>query len=471
MLQYDRFLEARTLSIRLTFRAGHTAHAVLPAFKVMMIMALCLSILTGCVRSGNEAAGPDSRQATPPAAATFATATPAGTPIARATPTDRPTAKTPTPAPLMTEPVTQCTDTILTFNSNDVQKGNARWRVGNGSNTIIAPVEESNGVYQIMRSSDPASTLAVFSVMTYNGRPSVASNVLVNVATGAYRVLGSAYSDNPKYLSAWLPLNRLAWLNDQGEVYIGSIETQQALDAPARMTDLWFVKPDRLLTRDDAYQFWVYDRGDSIWLPMPAGESQKITTRWVENAAVADDSHTVFFFYQDYTAVLFTDTGTIEIRTPSNMPADGTYSTWLTELFAPPQQIRDTPYWFFPAESIFREFALVSYLSKHFVVDSRTGAVLEHEALGIPTDVAIYNTYLSPDEMWLAVEVVEATQTLTKNPANVSQTWYISPVTGERRVEDGSFAGWEGDSAALLDPSLTCEEREITIPLPLPAEG
>ena len=399
-----------------------------------------------------------------------------------ATPASRPTETISTPrSPISTsepeleptaEPVTQCTDTILTFIAEDVQKGNARWRVGNGSDTIIAPVEESNGVYQIMRSSDPASTLAVFSVMTYNGRPSVAANVLVNVATGAYRVLGSAHSDNPKYLSAWLPLNRLAWLDDQGEVYIGSIETQEALDAPARMTDLWFVKPDRLLTRDDTYQFWVYDRGDSIWYPaLLPEENAKIATRWVENAAVADDGSYVFFFYQDYSALLFPDTGTVEIRTPSNLPADGYYSTWLTELFTPPQQIRDTPYWFFPAESLFREFALVSYLSKHFVVDSRTGAVLENEALGMPTDVAIYNTYLSPDEKWLAVEVVEATQSLTKNPANVSQTWYISPVTGERRVEDGPFPGWERDGEAPLDPSLTCEEREITIPLPLPVEG
>lgn len=294
--------------------------------------------------------------------------------------------------------------------------------------------------------------------------------MLVDVVTGAYRVLGIGYSDNPKYLSAWLPLDRLAWLDDQGEVYIGSIETQQALDAPATMTDLWFVKPDRLLTRDDAYQFWLYDRGDSIWLPLPAGESQKITTRWVENAAVADDGRTVFFFYQGYSAVLFTDTGTIEIRTPSNLPADGYYSTWLTELFAPPQQIRDTPYWFFPAESIFREFALVSYLSKHFVVDSRTGEVLEHEALGIPTDGAIYNTYLSPDEMWLAVEVVEAAQTLTNNPARVSQTWYISPVTGERRVEDGPFAGWESDSATHLDVPPACAQKEMTIELGISEE-
>ena len=197
-------------------------------------------------------------------------------------------------------PVAQCADVILTFNLEDGQKGYVRRRLDNGTYSIVAPVAEGNGVYQIMRPSDPTNPLAVISVMTDNGRPSVAANVLVNVATGAFKVLGTEYRDNPKYIAAWLQLERLAWIDDQGAAYTGSIQAQQSLNAPARMTDLWFVPSDRFLMRDDAGQFWTYERSGEMWYPaLNPEENAKIDQRWFETAAVFEDIRHVFLFFQE----------------------------------------------------------------------------------------------------------------------------------------------------------------------------
>ena len=358
-----------------------------------------------------------------------------------------------------------------------------RWRLDDGTYTIVAPVAEDNGVYQIMRPPDPASPLAVISVTTDNGRPSVAANVLVNVATGASKVLGTEYSDNPKYIAAWLPLERLAWIDDQGQVYTGSIATQQSLNAPARMTDMWFVPPNRFLMRDDAYQFWTFERSGEMWSPaLNPEENAKIDRRWIESAAVFEDGRHVFLFFEDYSAILDVDVGTVQIVTPPNLPADGYYSIWTTGTFAPPQQIQATPYWFLPSEGVFRKIAHttylprsttiaateLSYVSTGFVVDSRTGAILGHEALSILTELAIYNAYLSPDETQLAVEVIAAIETLQTNTPRVAQTWFYSFATGEpqlERVADGAFAGWEDEGVATPDAPPDCAPQEMTIEL------
>ena len=358
-----------------------------------------------------------------------------------------------------------------------------RWRLDDGTYTIVAPVEEGNGVYQIMRPPDPAGPLAVISITTDNGRPSVAANVLVNVATGAFKVLGTGYRDNPKYIAAWLPLESVAWIDDQGQVYIGSIAMQQSLDAPARMTDIWFVAPDRILTRDEAYQFWTFDRADNIWYPaLLPEENAKIDRRWIESAAVFEDGRHVFLFFEDYSAIVDVDLGTVQIVTPPDLPADGYYSIVTTETFAPPQQIQATPYWFLPSEGVFRKIAHttylprsttiaateLSYVSTGFVVDSRTGAVLGHAALGIPTELAIYNATLSPDETQLSVEVIEEIETLRTSTPRVAQTRFYSFATGEpqlERVEEDAFGGWEDEGAGALDAPPACTQQEMTVEL------
>ncbi|MBP8948091.1 MAG: hypothetical protein KBG73_04565 [Candidatus Promineofilum sp.] len=374
---------------------------------------------------------------------------------------------------------------ILTFNLEDGQKGYVRRRLDNGTYSIVAPVAEGNGVYQIMRPSDPTNPLAVISVMTDNGRPSVAANVLVNVATGAFKVLGTEYRDNPKYIAAWLPLERLAWIDDQGAAYTGSIQAQQSLNAPARMTDLWFVPSDRFLMRDDAGQFWTYERSGEMWYPaLNPEENAKIDQRWFETAAVFEDGRHVFLFFQEYSAILDVDVGTVQIVTPFASPTEYYTVTAGTEgdIFVPPQQIKGTPFWFLQNEGVFRAIDHVTYLprsttiastqidyvSTGFVVDSRTGAVLGHEALGIPAELAIYDAYLSPDRTRLAVEVIASIESLQNNAPRVAQTWYYSFATGEPQLEravEGAFAGWEGESAATLDTPPACEQREITIEL------
>lgn len=339
--------------------------------------------------------------------------------------------------------------------------------MANGAYTVV---EHSDAVYQIIRHPDPASSLVLFSVRIDSNVPTNSANVVVNMATGAFRILGANYADDPRYILTWLLEEKIAWIDDHGEMYVGSLETQESPDVPARMTDLWFVTPDRILARDESLQFWYFDLTQSAWLPLPASESEKITYRWVENAAVADDGSYVFFFYQDYSAILSNDSGTIEILRPFDSPT-AYYSTVAGtegDTLFPPQQIKDTAYWFFPTEWIFREFAQISYPTRSFVVDARTGEVLGHEALSIPADAAIFDSYLSPDETWVAVEVVEAVQTLAdRATAQVVRTWFINLATGETRVADGAFAGWDDDGQTSIDTPLSCAEREMTIDLAL----
>ena len=165
------------------------------------------------------------------------------------------------------------------------------------------------------------------------------------------------------------------------------------------------------------------------------------------------------------------DSGTIEVLRPFDSPTDYYVTVDGTEgdTLYQPQQNRDTPYWSFPTEWVFREFAQTSYPTKSFVVDSRTGEVLGHEALGIPPGMAIFDSYLSylsPDEMWIAVEVVEDVQTLgDRATARVAKTWLIDLSTGETRVEDGAFSGWEAGGLAYLDQPLACAQREMTVEL------
>ena len=93
-----------------------------------------------------------------------------------------------------------------------------------------------------------------------------------------------------------------------------------------------------------------------------------------------------------------------------------------------------------------------------------------HEVLGIPPELAIYDAFLSPDRTWVAVEVVEDIQTLKTYPGQISQTWFISLATGEVRVEDGEFAGWDAESQNYLNAPLSCTNQEITIDLAPSAE-
>lgn len=447
---------------------------------------LYLAAISGCVGSGEETS-PDSQQSMPaktttaslPTLSPTATSTPFSAATIHPTATSRPLGNAPTPTPpdATAEPEEQetadvtdtCVDTSLVFENSEA--GSTRWRLANGEYTVV---EHSDAVYQIIRNPDPASSLVLLSVRIDSTVPTNSANVVVDMATGAFRILGADYSDDPRYVLTWLPEERIAWIDDHGEMYVGSLETQESLDAPARMTDLWFVTPDRILARDEAWQFWYFDLTQSTWSQLPPGESEKITYRWVENAAVADDGRHVFFFYQDYSAVLSNDSGTIEVLRPFDSPTEyySTVDGTEGDTIFPPQQIKHTPYWFFPTEWIFREFAQISYPTRSFVVDARTGEVLGHEALGIPPEVAIYDSYLSPDETWIAVEVVEAIQTLAdRAAARVARTWLINLSTGETRVADGAFAGWDAESQTNLDSSLSCAQQEMTIDLAPSLEG
>ncbi len=374
------------------------------------------------------------------------------------------------PTEQATADVATCADTVLVF-ENSEDGSSARWRFEDAEYTVV---EHGDAIYQILRHPDPAGALVLFTVRIDSTMPTRSANVVVDMATGAFRVLGADYIDDPLYVLTWLPDGQIAWIDEHGEVFAGSLETQTPLAAPTRMTDLWFVTPDRLLSRDEALQFWYFDLTQSAWSPLPPGESEKITTRWIENAAVADDGSYTFFFYQEYSAVLSNDSGTIQILRPFDSP-EGYHLTLgptTGDTIFPPQQIKDTSYWFFPVEWLFRDFAQVEYPARGFIVDARTGEVLGHEALGITAEVAIYDSYLSPDETWVAVEVVEDIVTLPdRSTARVSDTWFVNLVTGETRVEEGEFAGWDDGSQADLDSARSCAERGITIDLAPSAEG
>lgn len=363
------------------------------------------------------------------------------------------------------ETVDACVDTTARFNFSNAEKGQVRWRVDDMDNYHCC--DHTNSVYQIIKNHDPASQLVLFSVRMDNNVPTKSLNAVVDLATGDFKNLGANYIDDPRYILTWLPDEEMVWIDDKGEIYRGSLETQAFLNAPAKMTDVWFVPPDRLLTRDQALQFYYFDLTNGVWTLLPAGESEKITIGWIDNAAVSDDGKYLFFFFENQSAILSNESGTIQIVSPFTSPDDYYVTPDGTEgdTFFPPQQIKGTPYWFFPTEYIFREYAGISYLSKSFIVDSRTGGVIEHEVLGIPPELAIYDSYLSPERMMVAVEVVEAIETLENDPPQVAQTWFISLSTGETWVEEGEFAGWETEDKAYLYAPLTCVEREIMIEL------
>lgn len=394
---------------------------------------------------------------------------PTSTVIPYATPTSQPVENTPIPTVVTptetTAPLDACVDTTLAFENS--AKATVRWRLDDAGEIHCCQV---NSIYQMSQNPDPASHLALFSVIMDDNVPGYSDNVLVDLSSGAFKILGHGHTEFPRYLSAWLPEGKIVWADDKGEVYLGSLETEESLDAPAKMTDLWFVPPDRILARDEAYQFWYFDLTTSVWSQLPVGESEKITWRWIENAAVSDAGDYVFFFFVDYTAILSNESGTIQTVTPQFDSEDKYYvviDAVEGDTFSPPQQIQDTPYWFFTPHWIFREFAQISYPVKGFVVNSGTGEVVEYDILGIPADVAIYNSYLSLDEMWVAVEVVENIQSLETYPAQVSQTWFISLTTGEKYVEDGAFAGWGAENEDYLHAPLSCAYEEIVIELSL----
>ena len=443
------------------------------------VYILCLAVLCGCTASGRVLPAPDAQPspvATAPVSAPTLTNTPLSPPTASPTPTNRPEKSTPTATlPNGTsaaadqeaeETVDTCVDITFIFNVDTPSTGKARWRFDDEG--ALYCCDHTNSVYQIIKNRDPASQLVLFSVRMDNNVPTKSLNIVVDLATGDFKNLGANYVDDPRYILTWLPDEELVWIDTKGDMYRGSLVTQAALNAPSKMTDVWYVAPDRLLARDEAVQFYYFDLTNAVWTPLPAGESEKITTRWVENAAVSDDSEYVFFFYPSYTALLFSDSGTVQIVSPEFDPPDEYYVTpngKEGDTFFPPQQIKGTPYWFFPTEHIFREYAGISYISKSYIVDSRTGAVIEHEVLGIPPELAVYDSYLSPDRTVVAVEVVEAIDTLENYPAQVAQTWFISLATGEAHVEEGEFVGWESEDEAYLHAPLTCVEQEITIEL------
>lgn len=392
---------------------------------------------------------------------------PTSTVFASATPTHQPVENTPTlPTPTKTTvPLDACVDTTLAFENS--AKATARWRLDAAGEIHCCQV---NSIYQTSQNPDPASQLVVFSAVMDGNVPVYSDNVLVDLSSGAFKILGHGYTEMPRYVTAWLPEGKIVWADDEGDVYLGSLETEASLNAPAKMTDLWFVSPDRILARDEAYQFWYFDLTTSVWSELPAGESEKMTWRWIENAAVSDDGDYVFFFFVDHTDILSTDSGTIQTFTPQFDSEDKYYvviDAVEGDTLSPPQQIQDTPYWFFTPHWLVREFSQISYPTDGFIVDATTGEVVEHDTLGIPPELAIYNSYLSPDEMWVAVEVVENIQSLETHPAQVSQTWFISLTTGEKYVEDGAFAGWEAESEDYLQAPLSCAYEEIVIELPL----
>ncbi len=450
-----------------------------------LVYALCLVMLHSCTGSREETTISDSQQPTPvettvitqipspiPTSTLFSTAT------ASLTPTTQPVEHTPTPTSPSTNNESQeaeeddvCVDTTLAFNFNDIRKGTVRWRVDGAGGLHCC--EHTGSIYQINRNPDPLSNLALVSVITDGNVPIYSANVLVDLTTGAFKILGDDYIAVPRYLVDWLTDETVLWVDEEGEMYVGSLETQESFNAPAKMTDMWLVSPDLIVTRDEAYQFWYFDLTNSVWTQLPANESEKITWRWIDYAAVSDDSDYLFFFFESYSAILFLDSRTIQTATPTFTSEDKYYvivDSTEGDTFLPPQQIKGTPFWFFRTEWVIREFSQINYPSKGFIVDSRTGEVVEHEVLGIPPELAIYDAFLSPDRTWAAVEVVEDIQTLKTYPGQVSQTWFISLATGESHVEDGEFAGWEAESQDYLNAPLSCTNQEITIDLASPAQ-
>lgn len=441
---------------------------------------LCLSVLNSCVVADNEPMS-DLQQATSVKAEAAATSTPTLLPTSKST-----LLNTATVSPILTNPLEEhtptpalqdqnnesqeqeaketddaCVDITLIFENSE--NSEVRWRFENGGEAYCC---ESTGVDRIYRNPGSNSSLAVYSVVTNGTVPVYTTNILVYLITGTSKVLGHDYIDMPKYLVDWLTDEKFVWADEQGEMFMGSMDTQETLNAPAKMTDLWFVPPHLVLTRDEALHFWYFDLINSVWTQLPAEESEKITWGWIDYAAVSDDSDYVFFFFEDYSAILSVASRTIQTVTPTFTSEDKYYvvaDAMEGEIFSPLQQIKGTPYWFFRTQWIFREFSQISYPTRGFVVDSRTGKVVDHEILGIPSEVAIYNSYLSPDRMWVATEVVEAIQTLETAAAQVSQTWFINLFTGEVHVEDGKFESWEVESQAYLNAPLACTEQEMTI--------
>lgn len=449
---------------------------------VHVLCILCLIVLCGCTVSRVVMPAPDAKPTPVTTTAIIApmltptlTSAPLNSSTASPTLPNQPEKSTPTAAlpkgtnevgdQAAAETVDACVETTFIFNVDIPSTGKACWRFDDDG--ALYCCDHTNSVYQIIKNPDPASHLVLFSVRMDNNVPTESLNVVVNLATGDFKVLGADYIDDPRYILTWLPDEELVWIDTKGDMYRGSLATQAALNAPSKMTDVWFIAPDRLLARDEALQFYYFDLTNAVWTPLPAGESEKITIGWIDNAAVSDDSDYVFFFFENQSAILSNDSGTIQIVSPFTSPEEYYVTPDGTEgdTFFPPQQIKGTPYWFFPFEYIFREHAGISYVSKSFIVDSRTGEAIEHEVLGIPPELALYDSYLSPDRMVVAVEAVEATDTLESYPAQVAQTWFISLSTGEMRVEDGEFAGWEPEDEAYLYAPLTCVGQEIMIEL------
>lgn len=451
-----------------------------------LMCVLCLFVLNSCVGSGDEVPVSDLQPAPPVEAKATTTSTPTLIPTSISTPLNTATASPAptnppeehTPTPTLQDPNNEsqeqkaeetddaCVDITLMFEGSE--NGEVRWRFKDSSEAYCC---ESTGIDRIYRNPDKDNSLAVYSVVTDGNVPVYTTNILVDLITGASKILGHDYTDTPKYLVDWLTNKTIVWADEYGEMFIGSLDTQETLNTPAKMTDLWFVPPDLILTRDEALHFWYFDLTNSVWTQLPTEESEKITWRWIDYASVSDDSDYVFFFFEDYSAILSVDSRTIQTATPT-FPSEDKYYVVVDamegDIFLPPLQIKGTPYWFFRTQWIVREFSQISYPTRGFVVDSRTGEVVDHEILDIPPELAIYNSYLSSDRVWVAVEVVEATQTLGTYPAQVSQTWFISLSTGEVRVEDGEFEGWDNESQAYLNAPLACTEQEVTIDLILP---
>lgn len=335
---------------------------------------LCLLILNGCTRFENEVS--DSQQSTPveatatstPILAPTLTSTPFSAATIFATSTNQPQENTPTPtiqnAPneLETQESEEtsdaCVDTTLIFTGSE--NGRVGWRLDDVGKSSCCHV---TGIYKIYRNLNPDSNLIVFSILTDSTVPIYSANVLVDLTTGDSKILGRDYIDAPRYLVDWLTDETVLWIDEEGELYVGSIETQESLNVPTKMTDIWLVSPDLILTRDVAYQFWYFDLTNSVWTQLPETESEKITWRWIDYAAVSDDSEYVFFFFESYSAILSVDLKTIQTVTPTFTSEDKYYVVvdgTEGDTFLPPQQIKGTLYWFFSTEWIIREFSQVS---------------------------------------------------------------------------------------------------------------
>ncbi|HFQ92734.1 MAG TPA: hypothetical protein ENK32_01895 [Anaerolineae bacterium] len=352
-----------------------------------------------------------------------------------------------------------CADIFLQF--GEPTTGKVHWRLD--SSGSVHCCDYSSALYQISRNPDPDTELALFSVITDSNVPISSANVLVDMNSGAYKVLGLDFQGLPKYVWDWLPDGEVVWLDDQGELYIGTLETQKAVDTPARMTNLWYAAPDRILFRDEARQFWYLNLNDLTWTLLPQSESEKITWEWVDYAGVSDDGDYLFFFFHDSVATLSNESGVINVverEEPYPIASGGPDED---PLWRPPEQIKGTPYWLLNSIWLIRDFEGISYPTYRFIVDSRTGEVVAHDILGIPDSLAVYHTFLSPDREWIAVETVSAIETLETYPAEVSQTWFISLSTGNVRIEEGEFAGWETGNEAYPTSSQPCAEREIVI--------